>query len=210
MLGRSSQPGCSLTDVTDKTTRDRIAEAADGLFYRQGYGQTSFSHIADAVGISRGNFYHHFKSKDEILDAVIALRLHYTAGMLDQWAQAGGRPLERLRSFVGMLVANREDIRQHGCPVGSLCAELARLEHPSREEANRLFGLFRDWLRVQFADLGRGEDADALAMHMLARSQGIAALAQAFGDAGFIEREAQHLSDWLDEVAATTPRPRRR
>ncbi|MHA4750782.1 hypothetical protein ACX0FG_15750, partial [Enterococcus faecium] len=87
----------------------------------------------------------------------------------------------RLRSFVGMLVANREDIRQHGCPVGSLCAELARLEHPSREEANRLFGLFRDWLRVQFADLGRGEDADALAMHMLARSQGIAALAQAFG-----------------------------
>ena len=45
--------------------------AADRLFYRQGYEHTSFADIADAVRISRGNFYYHFKTKDEILDAVI-------------------------------------------------------------------------------------------------------------------------------------------
>ena len=68
--------------MTGKSTRQRIVEAADELFYRQGYEHTSFADIADSVRISRGNFYHHFKSKDDILDAVIALRLATTRDML--------------------------------------------------------------------------------------------------------------------------------
>ena len=40
--------------MRDNTTRDQIIEAADQLFYRQGYEHTSFSDIADAVRISRG------------------------------------------------------------------------------------------------------------------------------------------------------------
>ena len=57
--------------MTARSTREEIVDAADQLFYRQGYEHTSFADIAQAVQISRGNFYHHFKSKDEILDAVI-------------------------------------------------------------------------------------------------------------------------------------------
>ena len=52
--------------MSDKTTHAQIVEAADRLFYRQGYEHTSFSDIAGVVQISRGNFYHHFKSKDEM------------------------------------------------------------------------------------------------------------------------------------------------
>ena len=61
--------------MSNKTTREHIVAAADQLFYRQGFEHTSFSDIADAVQISRGNFYYHFKSKDEILDAVIDVRI---------------------------------------------------------------------------------------------------------------------------------------
>ena len=61
--------------MNDRATRDLIVEAADRLFYRKGYAHTSFSDIADVVQISRGNFYYHFKTKDEILNAVIATRL---------------------------------------------------------------------------------------------------------------------------------------
>ena len=68
-------------------TRDHIVEAADRLFYRQGYEHTSFSDIADAVQISRGNFCYHFKSKDKILDAVIGLRLANTRKKLERWEQ---------------------------------------------------------------------------------------------------------------------------
>lgn len=55
-----------------QSTRNLIVEEADALFYESGFEATSFAEIAKAVGISRGNFYHHFKTKDDILDAVIA------------------------------------------------------------------------------------------------------------------------------------------
>lgn len=183
--------------MSDTITRDQIIEAADRLFYRHGFDHTSFSDIAEAVKISRGNFYYHFKSKDEILDAVIAVRLVNTQKMLDQWEAQGKTAAERIRSFIHMLIANRADIKMHGCPVGSLCTELAKLLHGSRDEANKLFTLFRTWLKRQFVELGFAEEADALAMHLLARSQGVAALATAFHDEKFIRHEVDEMNDWL-------------
>ena len=181
----------------EKTTRDQIIEAADQLFYRRGYEHTSFSDIADAVCISRGNFYYHFKSKDEILDAVIELRLANTRKMLEQWDIEGKQPEDRIRSFINILIMNRAKIKLYGCPVGTLCAELAKLDHPSQTDANKLFTLFRTWLRQQFTLLGRTEDADELAMHLLARSQGVATLANAFHDEKFIKHEVRKMFDWL-------------
>jgi len=189
--------------MTDKSTREHIVEAADHLFYRQGYAHTSFSDIADDVQISRGNFYYHFKAKDEILDAVIDARLASTRAMLERWEAEGKDPAERIRSFIHMLVANRADIKRYGCPVGTLCTELAKLNHASRDDANKLFTLFRAWLCRQFLALGRKEDADALAMHLLACSQGVATLANAFHDEKFIRQEVQLMCDWLERVAAT-------
>jgi TetR/AcrR family transcriptional regulator, transcriptional repressor for nem operon len=183
--------------VSEKTTRDHIVEAADRLFYRRGFEHTSFSDIAGAVRISRGNFYYHFKSKDEILDAVIDARLAGTRTMLAKWEIEGKSPADRIRSFIHILIANRDQISRYGCPVGTLCAELAKLNHASRAEANRLFTLFRTWLRRQFALLGRKTDADKLAMHLLARSQGVAALAGAFHDQKFIRQEVKQMCDWL-------------
>jgi AcrR family transcriptional regulator len=183
--------------MSDKATRDRIVEAADGLFYRRGYEHTSFSDIADAVQISRGNFYYHFKSKDEILDAVIDVRLADRQMMLERWEIEGKHPADRIRSFIDILIANQEKIKRYGCPVGTLCTELAKLNHASQDEANELFTLFRTWLRRQFALLGREADADALAMHLLARSQGVATLANAFHDEQFIKQEVALMYDWL-------------
>lgn len=183
--------------MADGTTRDHIVKAADELFYRQGYEHTSFAHIAEAVGISRGNFYHHFKTKDEILEAVIAERLNNTREMLAQWESSNEHPFDRIRAFIHILIANRTEIMRHGCPVGTLCAELAKLEHASQAAANELFTLFRTWLGRQFTLLGREADADALAMHLLALSQGVATLASTFHDTAFVEREVERMGAWL-------------
>lgn len=178
-------------------TRQQIVEAADRLFYRQGYEHTSFSDIADAVRISRGNFYYHFRSKDEILDAVIEARVAATKGMLAGWERSAD-PEARIRSFIRLMFVNRLDIRRYGCPVGTLCSELAKLDHEARDEANGLFTLFRVWLAREFARLGRGKDADALALHLLALSQGVATLAHAFDDEAFVRQEVRLMEQWLD------------
>jgi TetR/AcrR family transcriptional regulator, transcriptional repressor for nem operon len=188
--------------MSNKTTREEIIEAADNLFYRQGYEHTSFADIAGVVKISRGNFYHHFKTKDEILDAVIDKRLADRQSMLQRWEIEGETPEDRIRSFIDILIVNGEKIRRYGCPIGTLTSELGKLNHAAQDDANKLFALFRTWLRGQFVALGREADADTLAMHLLARSQGVATLSHAFQDEEFIRTEVGQMYGWLKSCAA--------
>lgn len=187
--------------MSNKTTRDHIIDAADQLFYQQGFDHTSFADIADMVKISRGNFYYHFKTKDEILSAVIDARLDNTQKMLEQWETDGAEPIERIRSFINILIVNQAKIERFGCPVGTLSTELAKLDHAAHADASKLFTLFRIWLGRQFTLLGRTTDADELAMHLLARSQGVATLINAFQDQDFINREVKLMCDWLTPFA---------
>lgn len=187
------------------STRQTIVEVADRLFYEQGFESTSFAHIAAQVNISRGNFYYHFRTKDEILQAVIALRMDRTRAMLAAWEGEGADPEARIRSFIDLLIANRAKIMRFGCPVGTLCNELARLDHVAQGDANALFTLFRTWLARQFAALGHDPDAaDAHALHVLAGSQGVAALANAFRDEAFLRREVDALAAWLQAQRPAT------
>ena len=179
-------------------TRQHIVEAADRLFYERGFEATSFADIAAEVKLSRGNFYYHFKTKDEILGAVISVRLEKTREMLNVWAAEGREPGERIRSFIQMLIMNRAKIMLYGCPVGTLCSELAKLDHVAKDDAGKLFTLFRDWLASQFSALGRKKDADNLAMHIQMRSQGVASLATVFRDEAFIRREVDDMTAWLE------------
>lgn len=182
------------------TTKHCIVEAADRLFYEQGFEHTSFAQIATAVGISRGNFYYHFKTKNEILDAVINYRLAGTNSMLDSWEASGETPADRIHSFINMLMINKTKIKRYGCPVGTLCTELMKLNHPANSGAKELFTLFRAWLKKQFEQLGQ-QNADALAMHILALSQGIATLASTFQDEKFIRAEVAQLHEWIDSYS---------
>ena len=186
-------------------TRDSIVQAADALFYERGFEHTSFADIADAVRISRGNFYYHFKTKDEILTAVIAARMERTRAMLSQWETEGEGPQERIRLFITLLIRNQAKITRHGCPVGTLCTELAKLGHPGQGEANAILDLFRVWLRGQFRQMGRGKEADALALHLLARSQGVAVLAQSLRNKQFVQQEVALMSAWVKSCSPVQP-----
>ena len=60
-LEQSRRPG--------KTAREEILDAAAELFTNLGYASTSTRGIADAVGVRQASLYHHFATKDDILDA---------------------------------------------------------------------------------------------------------------------------------------------
>jgi AcrR family transcriptional regulator len=53
------------------TARDEILDAAGELFTTRGYAGTSTRMIAEAVGIRQASLYHHFKTKDDILEALL-------------------------------------------------------------------------------------------------------------------------------------------
>lgn len=52
--------------------RIEILDTAEMLFASKGYTQTTINDILTAIGIAKGTFYHYFKSKEEVMDAIIA------------------------------------------------------------------------------------------------------------------------------------------
>jgi AcrR family transcriptional regulator len=55
--------------------KKEIRNAALKLFMTKGYNKTSIQNILDALSLSKGGFYHHYKSKEELIDAIAADRV---------------------------------------------------------------------------------------------------------------------------------------
>ena len=182
-------------------TRQRIVDAANQLFYRKGYNRTSFSDVVDAAEVPRGNIYYYFKTKDDILKAVIANRLEIISAMLGEWDKNISQPLDRLERFVRIMYDSTPALLRSGCPMGSLAVELAKDQPQLKEEAKALFDLFQRWLANQFIDLGYPEEARDLSLRLLARGQGLIVIAQVYQDPGFLERGTQELNRWIEELA---------
>ena len=177
--------------------RQRIIEAADSLFYRRGYNQTSFQDISDATGIPRGNFYYYFKTKEEILDAVVNSRIDELAGLLKSCEAETDDARERLLKFSYVLEYNRDEVLQSGCPIGTLSSELAKGDSVLHEKSRQAFVLLRDWIKRQFETLDV-DNADDLAMDLLAKIQGVTVLACAFKNVDYIKRSHQEIKDWIN------------
>ncbi|WSJ15591.1 TetR/AcrR family transcriptional regulator [Nocardia sp. NBC_01327] len=94
-----------------QTPRAEILDAAAELFTNNGYGSTSTRGIADAVGIRQASLYHHFASKDDILDALLAGTITAPLELAERLAAAPESAAVRLyalaRFDVGQLCAAR-------------------------------------------------------------------------------------------------------
>ena len=75
--------------------------AALELFSRNGYSNTTLAMIAEAAGFSRGPIYWHFKSKDELYEAVLAYSQEPLEQLIEQSRQLAGSPQAALEHFVG-------------------------------------------------------------------------------------------------------------
>lgn len=92
-------------------TRRKVLEAALKLFSQHGYSQTTFSMIAKEAGFSRGPIYWHFRNKDELYEAVIAVSQHalrdLVAETLDSSQSAAAGIDCFVRRWLALLVEDR-------------------------------------------------------------------------------------------------------
>jgi len=89
--------------------KNEILDVAEQLFASRGFDNTSTNDIINEIGIARGTLYHHFKSKEEILDAVIE-RITGTL-MRQAEAIASDRRLPLLDRLTGSIMALNVDSR---------------------------------------------------------------------------------------------------
>jgi len=189
-----------VTHEKTRRIRQRIVHACDDLLYHKGYNRMSFSDIAKASGIPRGNLNYYFKTKQQVLDAVIEHRLGQAREMLDEWDRAYPKPLERLKRYARIPFNERENVSRFGCPMGSLNTELGKQQRELQAVSRMQFDLFREWLARQFQAWLPGQDADALSLHLLARTQGLAVLAHAYADPLLPRHGVDDIHAWLESL----------
>jgi len=126
-------------------TKKKILETACDLFYIKGYNGTSIDDILQAAQVKKGNFYFHFKSKEDLGHAVIDAYAERTTPRLQETLRQAGEPLDRLfqlfRKQDGRMKASKY---KGGCPCGNLALELADHHDGFRR---KLDAIFDSWVR---------------------------------------------------------------
>ena len=162
-------------------------ERAAELFAAQGIAATTVDEVLAAAGAGKGQFYHYFRSRDELAAAAVGYRCEQVVSGLAE-ALGSVSSLGGLEQALAGFVAGFEQTGMPGCPIGSLAAEVA-----GRNEAARLKAAagFDAWERLLADSLERmrqrGElRADAspalLATGLLASIEGGMVLSQARKD----------------------------
>ena len=89
--------------------RDVILERAADLFAKQGVAATTVREIAEAVGILSGSLYHHFPSKDAIVDAIVSSFMEDLVTRYDAVMASTDDPLTQLVGLVKASIATSSE-----------------------------------------------------------------------------------------------------
>jgi TetR/AcrR family transcriptional repressor of nem operon len=148
-----------------KSTREAVLEAATRLMHVRGYQNTSLDDVLRESGVGKGNFYHHFRSKEDlgyaILDQIIALFLEKT---LEPCFSGADVPrLAQIRCFLDrVLDAQRQRKCVGGCAMGNLASELSDVHEGFRARLASVFTAWRERLTVVLREAqARGEVVEA-------------------------------------------------
>jgi AcrR family transcriptional regulator len=101
---------CCPRGPSEHARRDEIVAAAHSHFRRYGYGKTTVSDLAKAIGFSKSYVYKFFDSKQAIGEAICGIRLKAIASDLQKIANAEMPSFERLRSIFQTLSIHAQDI----------------------------------------------------------------------------------------------------
>ena len=183
----------SLAETADK--RGRLVESAKELFHEQGVHTTTLADVASRAEIPVGNVYYYFKTKDDLVEAVVESREAEVTAFLASVDQKR-TPQARLKALAQQWVDSADLAAQYGCPIGSLCSELAK--EPDAEPVAP-FSTIVDWAQQQLRELGV-RDARDQAMSIVGRIQGACLLAQSFRDPKIVMREARLIDRWIDSL----------
>lgn len=182
--------------TSDKRTR--LIRSADQLILRQGYKQTTLADIARDSGVPLGNVYYYFKSKEDIARTIIETRISAMAKVLAECERAGD-PRARLLAFLEFPLQRRQEISQHGCPLGTLSYEISRSDSTLTPASKALIHVTLDWCTRQFEALGK-PDAEALGLQLVTSLQGMSLVANALDDPAVIDRVISRTREWIQSL----------
>ncbi|GAA0783597.1 TetR/AcrR family transcriptional regulator [Roseibium denhamense] len=155
-----------MTKQNPISTRDRILDAANSLFYGEGIRAVSVDAIAEKAGLTKRTLYYHFKSKDDLIEAYLVSRDQPNLAAFQCWfEEAEGSAADKTFAIFNRVAENARHPKWKGCGFLRTVAELANMPgHPAVAVGAAHKKKFEDWLSDRFAEAGIEEAVD-LARH---------------------------------------------
>jgi TetR/AcrR family transcriptional regulator, transcriptional repressor for nem operon len=196
------------TATTKPTARTKLLDAALSVIRSKGYAATTVDDLCEAAGVTKGAFFHHFRSKDELAVAAADYWSEMTGGF---FAAAPYHrhpdPLERVLGYIDFRKAIlRGKVPEFTCLVGTMVQETygthpairdacARSisEHAARVEADIAEAMVKHNIKADWT-------AQSLALHTQAVLQGAFILAKAKGGPQVAAQSVDHLRRYVELI----------
>jgi TetR/AcrR family transcriptional repressor of nem operon len=195
-----------------KSTREAVIEAATRLIHLKGYQNTTLDDVLSASGVGKGNFYHYFRSKEDLGFAILDrfVDAFKERALRPAFADPHASRMTQIRDFL----ARVRDVQQErncvgGCVFGNLAAELSDVHEGFRE---RLAGLFAHWhehlAEVVLDAQRRGEVTAecrpaAVAQFVVASLEGAMLLTKLTKDIAVMDRCVEEMNRYLSLYEVT-------
>jgi TetR/AcrR family transcriptional repressor of nem operon len=189
-----------------RSTREAILAAAMELMHVRGYQSTSLDDVLRESGVGKGNFYHYFRSKEDLGYAILdQLVTGFHQRTLEPcFAEADGSRLGQIRCFLDrVLEAQRHSKCVGGCFMGNLACELSDVHEGFRARLASVFTAWRARLtRALVEAQARGEVVAAcrpepVGHFLVAGLEGAILLTKVSKDIGVLDQCVSELKRYL-------------
>jgi|TARA_R110002094_G_scaffold169891_1_gene152173 TetR/AcrR family transcriptional repressor of nem operon len=203
-----------MTDISHPS-KTKLLEAALQVIRAKGYSATRIEDICAAAGVTKGSFFHHFKSKE---DLALAAADYWSAMTSELFAAAPyhdhADPLDRVLAYVEFRKELLQGtVEEFTCLVGTMVQETFATDPAIRDACeasiSRHAATLEDDIAAAMALYGVAADwtAKSLALHTQAVLQGAFILAKAKGGAAVAADSVDHLHRYITLLFARPDAP---
>ena len=181
-------------------TRQRILHKANQLFRANGYANTSIDQIMEAANLTRGGFYAHFKSKEDLFAHAMEVDLNFTESLRSVFNDNRmGVSRESVAASLKYYLA-RENMHRVGsaCTMVTLTPEIARMKPAARDR-------FTESLKKLITEFDHGLQDEATSIHCLVTAVGALTLARAVTDPELADTLLKHGTELAVSLAMDNP-----
>lgn len=200
-------------------TRERILDVAERLVIDNGFAATSVDRVIADSGSSKGSFFHHFASKNDLARALVeryaAADIAHLDAAVAAVTAATADPAERVVAFVRVFEEGADDLMsaQSSCLYVSILTERQLVADGTSAGINAAILAWRYALAELLREAlppASAVDADALADHVFVTFEGAFVLCRSTGDPGHMRAQLTVLRQLVESLLRSTDAPHAR
>lgn len=189
-------------------TKKHIVHKAFKLFYENGFKSTSINDVMKATKMTKGAFYHHYKSKHQLGLEVIELKLQKRVydGMIVP-LQESGKAIEILENtFLNRIKSFPLYDKQNGCPMNNFINEIGNYEVSYQLALKNIIEKWKSAL-VTLIEKGKTQGnikneipSEAIAIYLISAFEGIRGIRKLYSDDETLNQYITGLSLYFDQL----------